>query len=68
MRNKILSAYALSSLDKKENKYSPCISKKKQLIECLRINNYNMEYCNNKRLVYELCLLKNKEYRTKIKD
>ena len=65
MSSKILSKNVLCN---KENISSPCNSKKNKLKRCLKENDYNMDYCNNQRLVYELCLLKNKQYRLKIRD
>ena len=46
----------------------PCKNKELELKKCLEENEYNIKFCHNIRRRYELCLMKNKEYKSLFKD
>ena len=42
---------------------NPCEKREIILKECLEQNEKNIKYCQKERLLYELCLKKNKKYK-----
>ena len=63
-----LCSYELIKKDYENYLDSPCKKKEMILRDCLKMNNYDIKYCNDLRINYELCLLKNKQYKTIMKD
>jgi hypothetical protein len=68
MKPFILCSYKMTKKEDKDALDIPCKKQEIRLKKCLKGNNYDIKYCNDLRMRYELCLLKNKEYKTIMKD